>query len=143
MNVNIQTAPVVSEIDNPPDVTTYRVRIYKGPSTNSTLVKTVSFTAEQAQAVQPINLASYGLTAGTYSVAIIPSGANGNGAESAKSNYVAMQTRRTATARNVRPGRRLAEAQQEAGQPQHTSSRTAAQTEDDALRKRHRNRHLL
>lgn len=140
MNVNIREALVISTITNPPAVTQYRVRLYRGPATNSTLVKTVTFTPEQATTVQAINLATLNLPAGTYSAAIQPVGVNGAGPESARSAYIAMQFRRAA-ARTVRTGRRLVEAQE--ADAQDSSADNQAGAKDGAPLKRHRNRHLL
>lgn len=140
LNVNIRTGLVLTEITNPPAVTGYRVRIYSGPTTNSLLVKMVQFTVEQAAAVQKLNLATLGLPAGTYSVGIIPVGEHGTGPESPRSNYVAVQARRSAGTRATRPGRLLAEVRDAVGQPKQTSTFADG---DDALHKRHRNRHLL
>ncbi|PRW20837.1 Ig-like domain repeat [Chlorella sorokiniana] len=138
MNVNIRTGLVTTAINNPPAVTGYLVRIYRGPATNSTAVKTLSYTPDQAKTVQAVNLATLGLQAGTYSVSTFPVGANGAGAESARSNYVAMQTRRS-----VRPVRRMAETQQSISQAQPQRAGTQGDARDEVLRKRHRNRHLL
>lgn len=142
LNVNIKRALVLTEITNPPDVTVYRVRIYSGPATNSTFVKVVQFTADQATTIQPINMATLGLPAGTYSVATQPLGVNGAGPESARSNYVTMQARRSAT-RGVRPGRRLVEDHDGEGQPTHTRADRHAMAGAPPLHQRHRNRHLL
>jgi len=133
---------VLTEITNPPAVTTYRVRLYSGPATNSVFVKYVQFTTDQAKTVQPINLATLGLPAGTYSAGVMALGEHGWGVESARSNYVAVQARRSA-ARTVRPGRLLSEAQDTSAPPKGARAPAHTDASDEALHNRHRNRHLL
>lgn len=144
LNVNIRAGLVLTEITNPPAVTTYRVRLYSGPATGNTFVKYVQFTADQAKTVQPINLATLGLPAGTYSAGVMALGEHGWSAESARSNYVLVQARRSA-ARTVRPGRLLSEAQDAGAQAPLKAAPASGHTDarDEAMHKRHRNRHLL
>lgn len=124
--MRINTTRIVT-FNNPPDVTQYRVRVFSGPPSNSALVRTVTFTADQARSVQTIVMPA----AGTYSVAVRPVGVNGINGDSPRSKFVALVARRTA-------GRRLVGAAQEEPLPEGTPAEAAA-----ASHPKRRSRHLL
>lgn len=129
MNVAINTARVQA-FNNPPAVTGYLLRIFSGPPTNNTLVRSVTVTLDQARSPVTVTMSA----PGTYSVGVAPVGVNGRGALSPRSNYIPLAVRRrTATA-----GRRLAGAEQEASVAEGAPQETAA-----IAQPKRRSRHLL
>lgn len=137
MNVAINRTLTTAGVTNPPSVRSYIVRIFRGPSTASTFLRNVTFTAAQAATTQAISLTADG--ANTYSVFVIPVGVNGQGVESVRSAFVNLQARRTVTPRT---GRKLAGVEEEARAAGSTRAAKTHNADIGAPHKR-RSRHLL